>query len=483
MYRLAYTLPVVTTSFLIGPMAVIQGIYAKYFGIPLTTIAAVLLIARVFDAVTDPLIGFYSDRYHARTGSRKPFIVGGGILLVVSSYFLYIPVDLDLLQAINENKAPVTVSPAYFLGWFIAFYFAWTLFEIPHLAWANELVSTTQQKNLIYSQRGAAGWLGILFFYAIPLLPTFETNDFTPYSIAMAVLLVSGLAFVFLWICIRFTPNGKLRHKQTNMLDTYSQSLACRSVVIGKELLGNKPLLLFLLASILSAISISGMWFTLLFIYVDSYLGLGEYFAVGTLISLIIGILMIGLWCWMANRFGKVSTVGLGLLVSSIGIILTGQLTQGESGFFYLVLVMVLCYGMGITALEAISPSLLADIIDYNHWKYGNERDATYFSLRSVSGKIGVAIGGAIGLAIVDGYGFDPAKDIFTAEGIFGFRLAISWLPAGITLCAMLLFLVNPMTARRHAIVRKRLDSRSLRATRSEKVSTLPERDVCNAKS
>ena len=465
--RLSYALPVITTSFLIGPMAVVQGIYAKYFGLPLTTIATVLLVARVFDAVTDPLIGYYSDRYHARTGSRKPFVVCGGVLLVISSYFLYVPVDLKALQTLDENTIYVTVSTGYFLGWFIAFYLAWTLFEIPHLAWANELAGSTQEKNLIYSQRGAAGWLGALLFYIVPLLPVFETNEFTPKSLALAVLLVSGLSFLLLWMCVRITPANILGSSVKFAPNKNSQTIRIKAIVMGIS--RNKPLLLFVMASILSTTAMSGMWFTLLFIYVDSYLELGDQFALGTLISLVVGILMIAVWCWIANRLGKKNTLALGFLVSAIGILLTGELTQGESGFLSLLLVLILCYGIGMTAAAALAPSLLADIIDYSQWKFGGDHAATYFSLNSVVGKMATAIGGAIGLALVGFYGFDPAADIYTAQNITGFHLAIAWLPAGFVLSSMILFLLNPITTHRHALIRRRLDMLELRSDKSIK--------------
>ena len=74
------------------------------------------LIARLFDAISDPIIGKVTDNYYLRKGTRKPFIRVGGMLLIVSAYFLYVPVDF-LYQASKE---------IYFLCSFIAFYLGYT---------------------------------------------------------------------------------------------------------------------------------------------------------------------------------------------------------------------------------------------------------------------------------------------------------------------------------------------------------------------
>ncbi len=110
-----------------APIPILQGIYAKYYGFSLTTLATIILLARFFDAITDPLIGYYSDRYARRTGTRKPFILAGGLLLILSAYFLYVPIGGDIGESSN-------VSVAYFTFWFMALYLAMTLFEIPHSA-------------------------------------------------------------------------------------------------------------------------------------------------------------------------------------------------------------------------------------------------------------------------------------------------------------------------------------------------------------
>ena len=457
-----YALPSLTTSFLIGPMAIIQGMYAKYFGLPLTTIASVLLIARIFDAVTDPLIGFYADRYHARTGSRKPFILCGGLLLVLSSYFLYVPVDLKMLQTLDENTVSVVVSTGYFLGWFMVFYLAWTLFEIPHLAWANELAGSSQEKTRIYSMRSASGFLGILLFYAVPLLPFFPTNEFTPQTLSFAVMCAGCLMLLLLFICIKYTPNGVQKKSIESISPRVKKTHSAKLKVLWHEIITNKPLLLFLIAVTFSTVAFGGMWFTLIFIYVDSYLELGDKFAQGSLLANVVSLLMVVAWCFVAVRLGKKISLVLGLLFSFVGIFSTSFLAPGETGFFSLLLILTLCYGVGAIALDVLLPSLLADIIDYNRWKFGSDRSATYFSLYSVTGKISVAIGGAIGLAIIGQYGFDPRAEIYTADNVAGLHLAIAWLPSGLILCSIILFLINPLTARRHALVRNRLDAQGL---------------------
>ena len=134
---LAYGGPSVGLVFLVSPMGVIQGIYAKYFGLSLSVIAGVLLLSRIFDAVIDPLIGYASDRYRVRTGTRKPFVLVGSLGLIVCSYFLFVPPD--------------NVTVAYFTFWLMAFYVASTLKQIPLMAWGGEITAEPKQRTALFA--------------------------------------------------------------------------------------------------------------------------------------------------------------------------------------------------------------------------------------------------------------------------------------------------------------------------------------------
>ena len=89
---ITYATPSVGLSLLTGSLALLPVIYAKYYGLTLTTIATVMLVARIFDAITDPLIAHYSDLYQRKYGTRKPFILLGGLGCTVCIYFLCVPV-------------------------------------------------------------------------------------------------------------------------------------------------------------------------------------------------------------------------------------------------------------------------------------------------------------------------------------------------------------------------------------------------------
>ena len=70
----------------------------------------------------------------------------------------------------------------------MAFYLGYTLFEIPHLSWANDFSISSMEKNTIYGYRGFGGYLGTLLFFVVPLLPIFETSEFTPETLKWSVL-------------------------------------------------------------------------------------------------------------------------------------------------------------------------------------------------------------------------------------------------------------------------------------------------------
>ena len=452
-HRLFYALPLLSIYFLYGPIALLQGIYAKHFGVALTTIATVLLIARLFDAVTDPLIGYFADRYYARWGNRKPFIIVGAMLFIISSWFLYVPFGFDPVQA-------TTVGSGYFLVWFLAFYLAFTLFEISHLAWGSELASDSQEKNTVYGVRYFFAFLGMLLFYAMPLLPWFETSEFTPQTLKWSVLVAGSLVLPMLYLCIKYVPNTP----EPSSMDSPSGRPLQKETLGGvlRAVFTNNPLLVLTAAHTCTGFG-SGMWFMLLFIFVDAYLDLGPQFALVFVISFSLKIVSLKLWLALANCLGKQTTWIAGMVLVIIGMIGTGLLSPENTGWLELLLCVTLVY-CGFAAFSIMVPSLLSDIIDYGTWKFGTDRAATYFSLYTFINKSVAALGGALALAIAGWVGFDPTATSHSDATVTGLRLGMVWIPALFILLSIVLIARIPITGRRHAIIRRSLDRRLARA-------------------
>lgn len=449
---LAYALPTVVVAFLVGPVAtILQGVYAKYFGLPLATVATIILIARLFDAISDPVIGHLSDRYQHDRSGRKLFIMAGGILFIASSYCLYAPLGSDI------PVGPKDVSKIYFLFWFLAFYLSFTLFEIPHLAWGGEITVSANERNKLYGFRALASYLGMLLFFSVPLLPFFDSDRFTPETLVWSVTAAGILMLPLLIVCIVTVPVATVSKTHSPQVQ---QSLRQHVGVYIEVIFRNQPFMVFLGAFFCSGAAL-GMWYGLMYLFVDVYLDLGHKLSLGYMLSFIVTLPALGLWVKLANLIGKNISWGIGMILAMVGILGTGFLAPGESNWLPLLLCMVLI-SSGSAASVALAPSLLADIVDYSTVRFGVTNAATYFAIYTLTAKANVAIGGAVGLAIVASFGFDPLNTMHSGNAVFGMRLAISWIPVLITIAAVFFIIWTPINSRRHGIIQRRLENKKL---------------------
>ena len=232
---LCFTLPQIGLVLLVTPTMILAGIYAKYFGLSLVELAGITLLARVFDAVTDPLVGYWSDRVRERTGSRKVFILAGGLMLLPLSYFLYVPLGVE----VGAEKG---VSLFYFASLYIAFYWAYTLFQVPYSAWANEFTRDGTEKIQVFTLINIMASLGTLIFYSVPFLSYFSTTDVTPEVLKFTTVLGILLFVIGLAMALKYVPNGPALNVGRERRVVFKQQLSD----FYTSLVDNKPFLLYI---------------------------------------------------------------------------------------------------------------------------------------------------------------------------------------------------------------------------------------------
>lgn len=429
---LAYAAPAFSQVLIHGPAnSIIQGIYAKEFGVSLQAIALILLIAGLVDVVSNPLIGYWSDRYRIRYGTRKPWLLAGAAIAVVACWFLYAPTP------------PVTAG--YFLGWLLLAYFAWSVSEIPYGAWIAEISDNYDQRTRLSTWRATFAYGGSIAFFAVPFLPMFPTREFTADTLRWTAI-IAGIALPLLTlVAVLLVPSGTTPRPHA--------AEAARNP--WRAVFRNRPLLIYAVMFALIGVG-NGVLAGTLFFFFDSYLQQGQSMAGIFLIALPIGALAVPVWGYLCRRFGKHRAWAVGTAASALGILCYGLVPPGSAGTVWLAVVHVLVIASFVSYAVA-SPAVLADVVDYGRWRFGADFGGTYFSFYSLMYKAAPQVGAALGIAMLGWFGFDPKVQGLSADAHFGLLFVFCAIPAAFLLIATALVWRFPIDGRRQAIITRRL--------------------------
>ncbi len=417
-------------SMLLSPTAaVLPNFYLEHSAVGLGALATVTLIARLFDGVTDPLIGLVSDR----SGRRKPWMVAGALVVALGIWFLF-------------NPAPAAGFD-HLLVWYLVVTIGWTLVEIPHTAMAAELSTDYHERSRIALWRQLLGFVGGVLFMASPMILIGGTTAFSPPVMrGLALFIIVALPLAVALMCWR-VPEPAQR----------APSRRIRLVDLWLSLRNTPPLQYFLLTQVLFGLA-TGAVSSLFVIYASRYLGLGEkipHIAMPMTLAMALGM---PLWlrimrrvdkhrAWAAAALGMIATLSLAPWVRP-GPEALGPMTaiMAAFGFF-----------LGLSSIAL--PSLLADIVDYDLWRNGKDRAAILFSFQALVTKLNQGVGGAIGLAIPTLFGFTGKGEI-TAAAATGLKLAFVAWPCLLLVPMLILAWRYPLDRRAHGILARRLASR-----------------------
>lgn len=430
---LAYAAPAAGGYFFYIPMwSILPGIYAKHFGLSLSAIAGVVLFIRLFDGFIDTLIGYLSDYRRSVGGSRKPWVFVGGIGSVVACYFLFNP--------------PLPATTTYYLTWSMVYFLAFVIAEIPHLTWGSELTPDYHQRAQVFGVRYMVTRVGMISFFALPLLPIYASSDYTPEVLQDGVYLGAAMVAVgLLWALV--APSG--------IAPAVFRKDSPRLLI--QSILRNKPLLLYMGASVSLGLA-GGMWYGVIYFYLDSYLGHGDKVAVMFLLATVFAALSTPLWVRLIHRTSKSTVWAIGTALFVVQMLASLALEPGVVWWVPFVLVVIV--NLFFSCHDVAAMSTLGDIADYGKLKFGRDRGATYFGLNTLLFKIGLGFGGGLALALTGWFGFEPASHSQSAHAILGLKLSFAIVPLLFAIIGAIFILRTPINPRRHRIIQRRIESR-----------------------
>ena len=346
-------------------------LYATRYGLPLAGIGVFLLLARLGDAVVDPLIGRWSDTWAARKGARLGLIAWGLPGLMLSFYLLFNP--------IQTFSVWWTVIPAL-----LAFYLAYSVSSLNYQALGAELSRSYQGRTWLTTAREAGALLGVLLAAVLPdlLQERFGVEQSWPlFGIIFALLLL--VAAIPLWNPglrrpVAATDSGPwwrfyepLRRPHTaRLLGVYTLSQSANTVAA-----------------------------TLFFFFVDQILRAPHWAPAFLLLYFLAGAGGMPLWLWYSHRRGKARAWRWAMLIATIAFLGAALLGPGDLWGYAAV---CLFSGLALGADQALPPSILADHTDDDR----EARAGSYFGLYNWVGKAATALGAGFILPLLQWLGY-----------------------------------------------------------------------------
>lgn len=399
-------MPSIFTELAIFPLGyVIPAYYAQTAGLSLGAIGVALIATKIIDALTDPLMGFVADRVETRFGRRKPWLPFGAFLFCVGYYLIMTPTPESTL--------------AYFICTYVVLQLGYTMYSVPRAAWAVEIRRDYDARTQMVIAMTAAAFVGTFLMALSPILlePITGTTEFTGTVLFFfAVFVCIGLPLSTI-TALRYVPREK-------RLGTSRITLkAIPSLVIG-----NRPFQIFAVAYALWILA-NGFWQGLTFIYLDNYLGLGAEIAYLFMTTLAARLVCIPFWAWAIPRLEKHQIWAVAAFATAILVALITVIEPGE-GAFLPMLILAAVIGFFDSAIMILPLSIIGDIADYDYFRTGHDRTASFKAFLALILKSAFAIGTGLGFVILGLVGFDVNATEQTATAITGLKFSAMWLPA-----------------------------------------------------
>lgn len=410
-------------------------------------------LPRIFDAITDPIMGFISDNTRSKWGRRKQYVFIGAILMGLAYVAMW--------QLHKESG--VTYNFIYFLSWSLVFYLGLTIFSVPYVAMGYEISEDFHERTdimavaqfigqwawviapwfwvILYDPswfpegagqgvRDLSVWVAIpcTLFAMIPALflktkSTLDRTDFAPINVG-AILSSVGKIFSSAFEAFRIKQFRQIAGATFLIFNSFNVIAAFTFLIIVHYMFNSDP-------------ASAGTWPAM-------------HGSVGALITTF---LVIPVVAWMSKKLGKKKAFMVSQCISIVGYVLFWFLFV--PGKPYLFLFALPFHSFGIGSLFTIMMSMTADVCDLDELQTGQRREGVLGAVYWWMVKLGFGVAALVSGAILSFVGFDPGNA--TESAVTGMRLFYTFLPIAGVVGALLIMKNYDITEERAAQLKEEL--------------------------
>lgn len=432
--------------------------YSNVFGLSLADAGVLMLVTRIWDAVSDPMMGIIADRTKTRWGKYRPYLLFFALPFAVCGVLLF---------TTPENGKTVWAYVTYILMMTV-----YTGINVPYGSLLNVMTADSDEKSVLSSYRMffAYGGSFIALFAWEPLCNMFDKSrvavegagglasiSTNPAAWQNAMIVIASCCLVLFLLCFLLTRE----HVRSESTVSVGTDL--------KLLLKNKPWWLLIGAALASNLFNTVRGTTTAYFFADYIVKTVEMapqwaFLVSAGIFLSIGEIanMVGvvLAVPMSKHLGKKSTYMLSMAALVVLSILFFFL-PATTGGYWAMLAFQLVISVFTGVISPLVWSMYADVADYSELKDGTSSTGLIFSSASMAQKFGGAFGGSAVMWLLAAFGYSTvAGAVQTETAILGLRILMSWVPAAVAALSILVVWFYPLTKKKMAGVQTELASR-----------------------
>jgi GPH family glycoside/pentoside/hexuronide:cation symporter len=437
-------------------LGIFMVVLVQDLGFPGWMWGVIYFFPRIFDSITDPIMGFISDNTKSRWGRRRQYVFIGSIIMGVSFIIMW--------QLYRDNGLDYNFM--YFLLWSFVFYLGLTIFSVPYVAMGYEMSNDFHERTNIMA---VAQWIGQ---WAWVIAPWFWVIMYDPDLFPSADIATRTLAIWVGIFCMLFAMVPAVFIKSESTLDKDYSPLKFKN--IGKSLkeiiygfvdaFKIKPfrklcIATFLVFNAFNTIASFSFFIIIYHLFDGDAAAAGIWPTLfGCLGALGTTFMVIPIVTRMSKKMGKKKAFIYAQGISVIGYIMLWFLFIPGKPYMFIFALPFFSFGIG--SLFVLMMSMTADVIDLDELNTGKRREGIFGAIYWWMVKFGFAIAGGLSGLIMSSVGFDSGADIQPEGAIDGLRFFFSGLPILGTLGAMFVMRNYNISEARAGEIREELDRR-----------------------
>ena len=412
--------------------------YTDVFGLPAAIVGTMFLITRIWDSVSDPLMGLIADRTNSKHGKFRPYILIGAIPFGILGIITFTTPDLDLKGKIIYAYVTYTLMTT-----------SYTVVNVPYASLLGVMSPVPAQRNTLSTYRMAFAYIGsfLALLMFMPLVNYFSGSGQSTGAAVNSVAWTKAVAVIAVICVILFFFTFLLTKERVKPVESKTKPVEDLN-----DLIKNKPWWILLGAGISALIFNSirdgaTVYYFKYFIVEESvrtvsFFGIsfvlsGLYLAIGQIAN-IAGVIIAAP---LSNNIGKRSTYIGTMVIATIFSLIFFWLPKEELALIFIFQIIIsICAG----SIFPILWSMYADCADYSEYKTGNRATGLIFSSSSMSQKMGWAIGSALTGWLLAYYGFQANMEQ-SPETIQGIKMFMSFFPAAGTFLSVVFISLYPL--------------------------------------